>query len=98
MKYFRYTNYGMAAYFWQRFFRLDTLWLAKQLDSREDIVRVIVTEVVNSAFGLLPGCRRGGGGGGGIPVSRKPPWSPKSILIILYVHKRLIETSKVLLY
>ena len=28
------------------------LQLAKQLDSREDIVRVIVTEVVDSAFGF----------------------------------------------
>ena len=30
------------------------LQLAKQLDSREDIVRVIVTEVVDCAFGFLP--------------------------------------------
>ena len=30
------------------------LQLAKQLDSREDIVRVIVTEVVDSAFSFLP--------------------------------------------
>ena len=30
------------------------LQLAKQLDSREDIVQVIVTEVVDSAFGFLP--------------------------------------------
>ena len=30
------------------------LQLAKQLDSREDIVRVIITEVVDSAFGFLP--------------------------------------------
>ena len=30
------------------------LQFAKQLDSREDIVRVIVTEVVDSAFGFLP--------------------------------------------
>ena len=30
------------------------LQLAKQFDSREDIVRVIVTEVVDSAFGFLP--------------------------------------------
>ena len=30
------------------------LQLAKQLDSREDIVRVIVMEVVYSAFGFLP--------------------------------------------
>ena len=30
------------------------LQLAKQLDSREDIVWVIVVEVVDSAFGFLP--------------------------------------------
>ena len=30
------------------------LQLAKQLDSREDIVRVIVMEVVGSASGFLP--------------------------------------------
>ena len=30
------------------------LQLAKRLDSREDIVRAIVTEVVDSAFGFLP--------------------------------------------
>ena len=30
------------------------LQLAKQLDSREDIVRVIIMEVVDSAFGSLP--------------------------------------------
>ena len=29
-------------------------YVAKQLDSQEDIVRVIVTEVVDSAFGFLP--------------------------------------------
>ena len=30
------------------------LQLAKQFDSREDIVQVIITEVVDSAFGFLP--------------------------------------------
>ena len=30
------------------------LQLAKQLDSREDIIQVIVVEVVDSVFGFLP--------------------------------------------
>ena len=37
-----------------RFQSLSLLSMAKQLDSREDIVRIIVTEVVDSVFGFLP--------------------------------------------
>ena len=37
-----------------RFQSLSLLSMAKQLDSREDIVRVIITEVVDSVFGFLP--------------------------------------------